>query len=283
MKWNKAVLLAWVMALLLSVGLVSAQDDDHSILLATTTSTQDSGLLDFILPHFEETYHATVEVVAVGSGEAIALGESGDADVLLVHSRNAELEFVASGNGLIRYDVMYNDFIIVGSSEDPAGIRGMTDATAALQQIMDAGASFVSRGDNSGTHNKELALWNALSITPEGDWYISAGQGMGAVLGMSDELGAYTLTDRGTYLKRQAEGLTLEILVEGDTKLFNPYTVIPVNPETHPDINAEVGQAFAHWITSLETQELINSYTVNDKPLFFASSVPYRVAHAHAE
>ena len=159
----------------------------------------------------------------------------------------------------------------------------MTDATAALQQIMDAGASFVSRGDNSGTHNKELALWNALSITPEGDWYISAGQGMGAVLGMSDELGAYTLTDRGTYLKRQAEGLTLEILVEGDTKLFNPYSVIPVNPETHPDINAEVGQAFAHWITSLETQELINSYTVNDKPLFFASSVPYRVAHAHAE
>ena len=283
MKWNKAVLLAWVMALLLSVGLVSAQDDDHSILLATTTSTQDSGLLDFILPHFEETYHATVEVVAVGSGEAIALGESGDADVLLVHSRNAELEFVASGNGLIRYDVMYNDFIIVGSSEDPAGIRGMTDATAALQQIMDAGASFVSRGDNSGTHNKELALWNALSITPEGDWYISAGQGMGAVLGMSDELGAYTLTDRGTYLNRQAEGLTLEILVEGDTKLFNPYSVIPVNPETHPDINAEVGQAFAHWITSLETQELINSYTVNDKPLFFASSVPYRVAHAHAE
>ena len=283
MKWNKAVLLAWVMALLLSVGLVSAQDDDHSILLATTTSTQDSGLLDFILPHFEETYHATVEVVAVGSGEAIALGESGDADVLLVHSRNAELEFVASGNGLIRYDVMYNDFVIVGSSEDPAGIRGMTDATAALQQIMDAGASFVSRGDNSGTHNKELALWNALSITPEGDWYISAGQGMGAVLGMSDELGAYTLTDRGTYLKRQAEGLTLEILVEGDTKLFNPYSVIPVNPETHPDINAEVGQAFAHWITSLETQELINSYTVNDKPLFFASSVPYRVAHAHAE
>ena len=283
MKWNKAVLLAWVMALLLSVGLVSAQDDDHSILLATTTSTQDSGLLDFILPNFEETYHATVEVVAVGSGEAIALGESGDADVLLVHSRNAELEFVASGNGLIRYDVMYNDFVIVGSSEDPAGIRGMTDATAALQQIMDAGASFVSRGDNSGTHNKELALWNALSITPEGDWYISAGQGMGAVLGMSDELGAYTLTDRGTYLKRQAEGLTLEILVEGDTKLFNPYSVIPVNPETHPDINAEVGQAFAHWITSLETQELINSYTVNDKPLFFASSVPYRVAHAHAE
>lgn len=283
MKWNKAVLLAWVMALLLSVGLVSAQDDNHSILLATTTSTQDSGLLDFILPHFEETYHATVEVVAVGSGEAIALGESGDADVLLVHSRNAELEFVASGNGLIRYDVMYNDFVIVGSSEDPAGIRGMTDVTAALQQIMDAGASFVSRGDNSGTHNKELALWNAMSITPEGDWYISAGQGMGAVLGMSEELGAYTLTDRGTYLKRQMEGLTLEILVEGEPMLFNPYSVIPVHPEAHPDINAELGQAFAHWITSLETQELINSYTVNDKPLFFASSVPYRVAHAHAE
>ena len=282
MKHTKAMLLTLVFSLVIGLGLVSAQDD-HTLLLATTTSTQDSGLLDYILPNFEETYHATVEVVAVGSGEAIALGESGDADVLLVHSRNAELEFVASGNGLIRYDVMYNDFVIVGSSEDPAGIRGMTDATAALQQIMDAGATFVSRGDNSGTHNKELALWNALSITPEGDWYVSAGQGMGAVLGMSEELGGYTLTDRGTYLNRQAEGLTLEILVEGDTKLFNPYSVIPVNPEVHADINAELGQAFAHWITSLETQELINAYTVNDKPLFFASSVPYRVAHAHAE
>jgi len=282
MKHTKAMLLTLVFSLVIGLGLVSAQDD-HTLLLATTTSTQDSGLLDYILPNFEETYHATVEVVAVGSGEAIALGESGDADVLLVHSRNAELEFVASGNGLIRYDVMYNDFVIVGSSEDPAGIRGMTDATAALQQIMDAGATFVSRGDNSGTHNKELALWNALSITPEGDWYVSAGQGMGAVLGMSEELGGYTLTDRGTYLSRQAEGLTLEILVEGDTKLFNPYSVIPLNPEMHPDINADLGQAFAHWITSLETQELINAYTVNDKPLFFASSVPYRVAHAHAE
>ncbi len=282
MKHTKAMLLTLVFSLVIGLGLVSAQDD-HTLLLATTTSTQDSGLLDYILPNFEETYHATVEVVAVGSGEAIALGESGDADVLLVHSRNAELEFVASGNGLIRYDVMYNDFVIVGSSEDPAGIRGMTDATAALQQIMDAGATFVSRGDNSGTHNKELALWNALSITPEGDWYVSAGQGMGAVLGMSEELGGYTLTDRGTYLKRQMEGLTLEILVEGDTKLFNPYSVIPVNPEVHADINAELGQAFAHWITSLETQELINAYTVNDKPLFFASSVPYRVAHTHAE
>jgi tungstate transport system substrate-binding protein len=282
MKHTKAILLTLVLSLVIGLGLVSAQDD-HTLLLATTTSTQDSGLLDYILPNFEETYHATVEVVAVGSGEAIALGESGDADVLLVHSRNAELEFVASGNGLIRYDVMYNDFVIVGSSEDPAGIRGMTDATAALQQIMDAGATFVSRGDNSGTHNKELALWNALSITPEGDWYVSAGQGMGAVLGMSEELGGYTLTDRGTYLKRQAEGLTLEILVEGNPMLFNPYSVIPLNPEMHPDINADLGQAFAHWMISLETQELINAYTVNDKPLFFASSVPYRVAHAHVE
>ncbi|MFZ4828155.1 MAG: substrate-binding domain-containing protein [Phototrophicaceae bacterium] len=282
MKRTTAILLTLVFSLVLGLGLVSAQDD-HTLLLATTTSTQDSGLLDAILPDFEETYHATVEVVAVGTGEAIALGESGDADVLLVHSRNAELEFVASGNGLIRYDVMFNDFVIVGSSEDPAGIRGMTDATAALQQIMDAGATFVSRGDNSGTHNKELALWNALSITPEGDWYVSAGQGMGAVLGMSEELGGYTLTDRGTYLKRQMEGLTLEILVEGDTKFFNPYSVIPVNPEVHADINAELGQAFAHWMISLETQELINAYTVNEQPLFFASSVPYRVAHAHAE
>ena len=173
---------------------------------------------------------------------------------------------------------MYNDFVIVGSSEDPAGIRGMTDVMTALQQIMDAGATFISRGDNSGTHNKELSLWNELGITPEGDWYVSAGQGMGAVLGMSEELGGYTLTDRGTYLKRQAEGLTLEILVEGNPMLFNPYSVIPLNPEMHPDINADLGQAFAHWMISLETQELIANYRINDKPLFFPNSVPYRVS-----
>ncbi len=277
MKHTKAILLTLVLSLVFGLGLVSAQDD-HTLLLVTTTTTVDSGLMNYLLPNFESIYGVDVEVVAVGSGEAIALGESGDADVLLLHSRNAELEFVASGNGLIRYDVMFNDFVIVGSSEDSAGIRGMTDATAALQQIMDAGATFVSRGDNSGTHVKELSLWNALSITPEGDWYISAGQGMGAVLGMSEELGGYTLTDRGTYLKRQSEGLTLEILVEGDTKLFNPYSVIPVNPEMHPEINAELGQGFAHWITSLETQELIANYRINDKPLFFPNSVPYRVS-----
>jgi tungstate transport system substrate-binding protein len=258
----------------------SAQDNEpQRLILATTTSTYDSGLLDYILPDFEATYHAKVDVVSVGTGQAIALGESGDADVLLVHDRAREDAFVAAGHGLIRYDVMYNDFVIVGPSSDPAGISGMTSATDAFTKIADSGATFVSRGDQSGTNSKEMAIWTAADITPEGDWYISAGQGMGAVLTMTDELQAYTLSDRSTYIKRKSAGLGLDVLVEGDPILFNPYGVIPVNPAMHPDINAELGQAFALWIVSLPTQDLIASYKVDGSQLFTPNSVPYRVAH----
>lgn len=264
--------------LTLTVGVASAQDQQR-LILATTTSTYDSGLLDYILPDFEETYNAKVDVVAVGTGQALALGESGDADVLLVHAREREDAFVAAGHGVIRYDVMYNDFVIVGVAADPAGIRGMATAAEALTHIAESGALFVSRGDDSGTHTKELSIWAAAGIAPQGDWYISAGQGMGAVLTMADELGAYTLTDRATYVARQGTGLRLDILIEGDENLFNPYGVIPVNPALHPAVNADLAQAFAHWITSLPTQDLIASFERDGNQLFMPYSVPYRVAH----
>lgn len=279
---KKIVRFLFILALfLIFVGAnASAQEDDtQRLILATTTSTYDSGLLDYILPDFEATYNAEVDVISVGTGQAIALGESGDADVLLVHAREREDAFVEAGHGLIRYDVMYNDFIIVGPGDDPAGIRGMTVATDALVQIAQSGASFISRGDDSGTHTKEKSLWEAAGITPEGDWYISAGQGMGEVLTMSEELQGYTISDRATYAARKSEGLDLEVLVEGDPILFNPYGVIPVNPALHPNVNAEMAQAFAHWIISLPTQDLIASYEVNGSPLFTPNSVPYRVAH----
>ncbi len=279
-KRSPFVLAALALAVVAIAAPASAQGEPQRLILATTTSTEDSGLLDYILPDFEETYHATVDVIAVGTGQAIALGETGDADVLLVHARAKEEAFVAAGHGLIRYDVMYNDFVIVGPESDPAGIQGMTSATEAFTAIADSGSTFVSRGDQSGTHVKELDLWKAAGIEePSGEWYISAGQGMGDVLTMSDEMGAYTLSDRATYAAQAAEGLGLMILVEGDPVLFNPYSVIPVNPATHPDINAELGQAFAHWITSLPTQDLIASYQVGGKQLFYPDSVPYRAAH----
>jgi tungstate transport system substrate-binding protein len=249
------------------------------LILATTTSTEDSGLLDYILPDFEEKYNAEVDVVAVGTGQALELGANGDADVVLVHARAREDAFVEEGNGTQRYDVMYNDFVIVSPADDPAGIAGMTDAAAAFAAIADAEAPFVSRGDDSGTHTKEKAIWEAAGITPEGDWYISAGQGMGAVLTMSDELAAYTLADRATYLAMQAEGLGLDILVEGDPILFNPYGVIPVNPEKHPDVNAELAQQFVDWLVSLETQELIASFEVNGQQLFTPDSEAWRATH----
>lgn len=270
--------IAAVLGLLSLTGIQAQDTEPQRLILATTTSTQDSGLLDYILPDFEAIYHAKVDVIAVGTGQALALGESGDADVLLVHARGREDAFVETGDGLIRYDVMYNDFVVLGPADDPAGVRGMTDAVAAFAQIAASGASFVSRGDDSGTFTKEKAIWEAANLTPEGDWYISAGQGMGAVLTMSDELQAYTLSDRGTYASR-ADSLGLEVLVEGDAILFNPYGVIPVNPEKHPNIDAELGQAFAHWITSLPTQELIASYQVNGLSLFTPDSVPWRIAH----
>ncbi len=266
------------------------------LVLATTTSTDDSGLLKAILPDFEERYGATVEVIAVGTGQAIQLGENGDADVILVHAREREDAFVAEGYGVNRQDVMYNDFVIVGPASDPAGIAGMTDAVAALTKIAETQSTFVSRGDDSGTHTKEQTLWRASDVPlveagsltsadktyvrPAGDWYLSIGQGMGATLTMANEQAAYTLSDRATYLARKLGGLDLEILTEGDSRLFNPYGVIAVNPERHPEVNAAGATAFIEWLTSLETQQLISQFGVADfgMPLFVPDSAAWNAA-----
>lgn len=254
-------------------------DRDGRLILATTTSTDDSGLLDYLLPFFEDEYGVEVDVVAVGTGQALELGANGDADVLLVHARAREDTFVADGDGTARYDVMYNNFVIVGPSDDPANIKGMTNAAEAFTTIADSEATFVSRGDDSGTHTKERTIWSAADISPEGDWYIEAGQGMGAILTMGDELQGYTLSDRATYLERQSEGLGLEILVEGDAILFNPYGVIPINPEKHPSVNAELGMQFVEWLISLETQQHIADFEVNGNRLFTPDSEAWWSAH----
>lgn len=253
------------------------------LLLATTTSTADSGLLDFILPDFEKEFNAKVEVVAVGSGQAIQLGKDGNADVLLVHSPKAEGEFMDAGDGVRREDVMYNDFVIVGPADDPAKIKGLS-AVDAFKALAAAKAAFISRGDDSGTHTKEKGIWAKAEIEPKGDWYISAGQGMGAVLTMTNEKKAYTLSDRATYLAQTKEGLELVVLVEGDKALLNPYGVIAVNPAKSEKINNDLANKFIDWIISVPMQEKIATFGQKDfnQSLFFPSSKPYKDANAPA-
>jgi len=233
--------------------------DNPQLKLATTTSTQDSGLLDVILPDFEAKTGYKVEVIAVGSGAAISMGESGDADVLLVHSRAAEDQFVADGFGIDRHDVMYNDFLIIGPAVDPAGIKGSADAAGALTKISETRAIFLSRGDDSGTHKKELSVWKAAGIAPSGDWYNSVGQGMADTYRMANEMQGYTLIDRATYLSNK-DNYTLEALVEGDEILFNPYGVIAINPKKYPNINYAGATAFIEWLISEETQAIIAEF-----------------------
>ncbi|MGW8226476.1 MAG: substrate-binding domain-containing protein [Anaerolineales bacterium] len=251
------------------------------LILATTTSTQDSGLLDVILPDFEAQSGVDVDVVAVGTGQALQLGEDGNADVLLVHARAREDEFMAARHGVRREDVMYNDFVIVGPPEDPAGIQGMKDAAAAFAMIADVQVPFVSRGDDSGTHTKEKTIWAAAGIEPAGDWYNAAGQGMGAVLTIADEQQAYTLSDRATYLSRTLEGTDLVILVEGDPILFNPYGVIAVDPEKNPEIKGELANEFIDWLVSLPVQQMISEYGVEEfgQPLFVPNSEAWRAVN----
>jgi tungstate transport system substrate-binding protein len=256
--------------------------EPQTLILATTTSTENSGLLAYLLPNFERDYNVQVDVIAVGTGQALKLGEDGNADVLMVHARALEDAFMEAGHGVRREDLMYNDFVIVGPADDPAGIGGMTNAAEAFQKIAEAQALFVSRGDESGTHTKEKDIWGAAGIQPTGDWYISAGQGMGAVLTMADEQLAYTLSDRATYLARTLEGTDLVILVEGDPILFNPYGVIAVNPNKGPHIKAELANTFIDWLISVPTQELIGQFGVAEfgSPLFTPDSAPWRAAQA---
>jgi tungstate transport system substrate-binding protein len=232
------------------------------LILSTTTSTRDSGLLDVLLPVFEKKTGYTVKVVAVGSGEALKMGEQGNADVLLVHAPSSEKTLMANGFGAERLLVMHNDFIIVGPSADPAGIKGTPVAVDAFKKIAKASAPFISRGDDSGTDKMDKSLWKTAGITPEGSWYTETGQGMGATLTVASEKQAYTLTDRATYLANKS-ALSLDILVEGDNALLNVYHVIVVNPEKWPKVNVVGARAFAQFMVDPETQKLIGTYGVD--------------------
>jgi len=241
------------------------------VILATTTSTQDTDLLDTLIPMFQEQTGYVVKTIAVGSGQAMALGERGEADVLLVHAPDAEERFVAAGNGINRQLVMHNDFVVLGPASDPAGIKGSETAVEALTRIAGSGATFVSRGDNSGTHQLELKLWQQAALDPHGQaWYQESGTGMGQTLAIASEKEAYTISDRGTYLKQRAN-ISLEILVEGDRSLLNVYHVIQVNPEKFPQVNAAGAEAFVQFMVAPATQEVIGSFGVEQfgQPLFF--------------
>ncbi|MHB1166914.1 MAG: ABC transporter substrate-binding protein [Carboxydocellales bacterium] len=234
-------------------GVIAAQKLQPEITLATTTSTQDSGLLDGLIPAFTKLYGIKVKVVAVGTGQAIQLGKDGNADVLLVHARKSEDEFMAQGYGLRAWDVMYNQFYIVGPNNDPAGIKGMTDATLAFKKIADSGSKFISRGDDSGTHKKEKTIWEKAALKPEGSWYISVGQGMGETLKMAEEMGAYTLVDEATFLTNKAKSA---LLVKGDKTLFNPYGVIEVkSTQKHSSVNE-----FIWFLISPRGQKMIGDF-----------------------
>jgi tungstate transport system substrate-binding protein len=266
--------LAGVVCLAGALMATSAGAAGKSIVLQPTTSIAGSGLYDYILPMFTDKTGIQVNVVAVGTGQAIKNARNGDGDVLLVHAKAAEEQFVAEGYGVARFDVMYNDFIIVGPPSDPAGIAGMQDAAAALKKIAASRSTFASRGDNSGTHKKEVSLWQAAGIDPTADsgtWYRETGSGMGATLNTAVGMGAYALTDRGTWISFKNKG-DFRIVVEGDKSLFNQYGVILINPDKHPKVKVTEGQAFIDWILSDEGQSAIARYRLDGQQLFFPNA-----------
>jgi tungstate transport system substrate-binding protein len=240
------------------------------IKLSTTTSTENSGLLQYLLPKFEAKTNSRVNVISVGTGKALELAKNGDVDVTLVHARASEDKFVAEGHGVNRRDVMYNDFIIVGPESDPAKVQGSKDVLDAMKKITASGAKFISRGDNSGTDQMEKAYWKQVGSQPQGAAYVSAGLGMGEVLTMAAELRAYTLTDRATYIAYRAR-TGLQIVVEGDQKMFNPYGIIAVNPKNFPQANYKGAMQLVEWITSPEGQGLIAAFKVEGQQVFFPS------------
>ncbi|WP_035726788.1 substrate-binding domain-containing protein [Bradyrhizobium murdochi] len=247
---------------------------DKSIVVASTTSTQDSGLFGYILPMFKVRTGIDVKVVAQGTGQALDTGRRGDADVVFVHAKPAEEKFVSEGFGVRRHPVMYNDFILIGPKSDPAGIKGSKDIVAALSAIKAKGADFISRGDKSGTHQAELNLWKIAGIDiakDKGPWYKEIGQGMGAALNTASASNAYVLADRGTWLSFKNRG-DLGIAVEGDKRLFNQYGVMLVNPEKHPSVKKDLGQQFIDWLISSEGQKAIAGYKINGEQLFYPNA-----------
>ncbi len=268
--------LRFLLIALLSIFLSSPVSAEQRIRLATTTSTDNSGLLAVLLPPFEQKYDVKVDVIAVGTGKALKLGENGDVDVVLVHAPEAEKEFVDKGYGINRRDVMYNDFVLVGPRDNPARVKKNSTAAEAFKTIALAKAPFVSRGDDSGTNKKEKKIWELAGVEPEGKWYMEAGQGMGAVLQIADEKRAYTLTDRGTWLA-YAGKLDLAILLEGDPELFNPYGIIAVNPGVYPYVNYTGAMQLIDWITSPEGQKIIGDFKKNGQALFVPSAKPQGV------
>lgn len=269
----KRLLQLWLAALLAAGITFSVHAADAKVVkLATTTSTAASGLLDYLLPKFEAKCSCKVNVIAVGTGKALKLGEDGNVDVVLVHARPAEDAFVAAGHGIDRKDVMYNDFVLIGPNNDPGGIKGEKDVLTAMKKIAEAKWKFVSRGDDSGTDQMEKSYWKTLNLQPAGQrWYYSAGQGMGEVLMMSGEMRAYTLTDRGTYISFK-DKIGLPILMQGDARMSNPYGIIAVNPKKYPKTNYQGATELINWITSPEGQKLIGEFKVGGEQLFVPSA-----------
>lgn len=264
---------ALVVSLLAASFATPVPAQDKSIVVASTTSTQDSGLFGYILPLFKAKTGIDVKVIAQGTGQALDTARRGDADVVFVHAKSQEEKFVSEGHGVKRFDVMYNDFVLIGPKTDPAGIKGK-DIVTALKTIQEKAAPFVSRGDKSGTHSAELALWKQAAVdleTAKGPWYREIGQGMGAALNTAGAMNAYVVSDRGTWLSFKNPG-DLAIVVEGDRRLFNQYGVILVNPEKHPTVKKDLGQSFIDWLISPEGQAAIAAYQVNGKQLFFPNA-----------
>ena len=266
-KWISSLL----SAVLLSSLSFSAMAEENIIRLATTTSTYNSGLLDSLLPVFEKKFDTKVHVIAVGTGKALRMGRDGDVDLVMTHAPAAEKAFVGLGHGVEPKSVMYNDFVLVGPDTDPAGIEGGSDIAEALRAISESKSQFISRGDDSGTHKKELALWKGAGTEPKFDGYKEIGQGMGKVLQISDELRGYTMADRGTWLAYK-ERLQLKVMIQGDKRLFNPYQVIVINPERYKGLNTEGARALAKWLVSAEGQSMINNFRINDEVLFHGSA-----------
>lgn len=265
---------ATTLAPVLAPALAPALAQEQSIVVASTTSTQDSGLFDKILPAFKEKTGIDVKVVAQGTGQALDTGRRGDADVVFVHAKAQEEKFIEEGFATKRFDVMYNDFVLIGPKSDPAGISGTDDIANALTEISAKEAPFVSRGDKSGTHSAELRLWKAAGVdidAAKGPWYKEIGQGMGAALNTASAMNAYVLSDRATWLSFQNRG-DLDIVVEGDKRLFNQYGIMLVNPEKHPSVKVEAGQAFIDWLISPEGQKLIAEYQIGGQQLFFPNA-----------